>query len=358
MRSFTYPKVVLTKNQKVYLDLKLNSQRLRIWNGSKFQIDLYPNHFPLKERINQGNILAAKVYSKLLSGFNPYDIKVKHKIHTLTDMEILEKVVASKISKGVSNHYERQLKYTLNTLRKYTKNNIDGNVIKALLGRFDNATSYNTMRRSLIVLFNLGKEIGWKKDVISGIKPKKATAKLHKPIRNLVELLNEIKNYNSNLHLCCLLTYGCLLRPHREIRELKWGDFSEDLTSINLSGNRNKSGRNRIVPIPLYIKEVLKKNESHINIFSGTEHPFDPDYFKGIWGRFKKQTNLLEKDQTLYSFRHTGAIDIYRRTGSLEKLRTAMGHSSVMVSLTYLRGLGVTELKENDMPRLVDYSTD
>ncbi len=52
----------------------------------------------------------------------------------------------------------------------------------------------------------------------------------------------------------------------------------------------------------------------------------------------------------VYSFRHTGAIEIYKRTGSLSKLQKAMGHSSLKVSLTYLRGLEVAELTESDMP--------
>jgi integrase len=52
----------------------------------------------------------------------------------------------------------------------------------------------------------------------------------------------------------------------------------------------------------------------------------------------------------LYSFRHSGAIEIYKRTGSLSKLQKAMGHSSLAVSLTYLRGLEVSELEESDMP--------
>jgi integrase len=60
--------------------------------------------------------------------------------------------------------------------------------------------------------------------------------------------------------------------------------------------------------------------------------------------------NLPEQDQTLYSFRHSGAIEIYKRTGSLSKLQKAMGHFSLAVSLTYLRGLEVSELKEEDMP--------
>ena len=58
------------------------------------------------------------------------------------------------------------------------------------------------------------------------------------------------------------------------------------------------------------------------------------------------------KGITLYSFRHTGAIEIYKRTGSLSKLQKAMGHSSLKVSLTYLRGLEVEDLKEEDMPMI------
>jgi len=96
----------------------------------------------------------------------------------------------------------------------------------------------------------------------------------------------------------------------------------------------------------------LKKTEDNLNIFSGKEEPFAPEYFKGLWGRFKKRSRLLEKDQTLYSFRHTGAIDIYKRTGSIEKLKAAMGHSNIIMSLTYLRGLDIAVLKEEDMPRI------
>ena len=36
--------------------------------------------------------------------------------------------------------------------------------------------------------------------------------------------------------------------------------------------------------------------------------------------------------------------------GALTKLQRAMGHSSLNVSLTYLRGLEVAELTESDMP--------
>ena len=143
-----------------------------------------------------------------------------------------------------------------------------------------------------------------------------------------------------------------MLRPHREVRELAWGDFSKDLSTIRLAGSRNKSGRNRVVPVPSYIREILRPSIPEHNLFTGDLRAPNPDYFKSAWGRFKKRSKLLKEGQTLYSFRHTGAIDIYKRTGSIEKLKAAMGHSNIMVSLTYLRGLDVAELREEDMPSL------
>jgi len=42
-------------------------------------------------------------------------------------------------------------------------------------------------------------------------------------------------------------------------------------------------------------------------------------------------------------------LQIFKRTGSIHKLQIAMGHSNLNVSLTYLKGLEVAELKESDM---------
>ena len=152
------------------------------------------------------------------------------------------------------------------------------------------------------------------------------------------------------MYLCCLLTYGCLLRPHQEIRLLKWGDFSDDLSHIRLSGARVKSKRNRVAPVPLYVRKQLVKGNSNDNIFSGSSKPYNRSYFSLVWKRFKRLNEDIDSNVTLYSFRHSGAIEIFKRTGSLHKLQRAMGHSSLNVSLTYLRGLEVAELKEEDMP--------
>ena len=343
-----YPKITLTKENKYYITVYANGKRYRLYNGSSLGINIYPNSFSEPDRFNAANLLASEIFKALQKGNTPSKTISKK----LTDVESLKAGLDYKLAQPFSSHHKTMLKYAFRALVKRT-NGYDINIyqVQETLNHFKKGTSYNMMRRYVSSLIRSAKQFGFELDITS-IRKKKTDAKLHRPIMELECLLEEISQYNENLYLCCLLTYGCLLRPHREVRELKWGDFTEDLSYIRLSGSRNKSGRNRIVPVPYYIKEVLKKSEDHLNIFSGKEEPFAPDYFKGLWSRLKRRSKLLEDNQTLYSFRHTGAINIYKRTGSIEKLKAAMGHSNIMVSLTYLRGLDVAELKEEDMPMI------
>ena len=222
--------------------------------------------------------------------------------------------------------------------------------IGVLLEKYSCKTTYNTVKRHMSVLLNDAVKLGLKSNPLLKVSSKQEKARLHKPIKNIKLLLEEIEGFSFNLYLCCLMTYGCLLRPHREIRQLTWNDFSDDLKFINLSGEDNKSGRNRIVPVPKYIRVKLIRDDSFDNIFTGSTTPPNPHYFCTLWGRFKSISKHLKVGQTLYSFRHTGAIEIFKRTGSITKLQKAMGHSSINVSLTYLRGLEIPELKEDDMP--------
>jgi hypothetical protein len=68
--------------------------------------------------------------------------------------------------------------------------------------------------------------------------------------------------------------------------------------------------RNEItVPVPIYIRELLIKGQPQHNIFSNSTKPLNQDYFKTLWGRFKRVSKLLEQDQTLYSFRHSGEVE-------------------------------------------------
>ena len=339
--SISYPKVCKRTDGKYYVDFRLNNKRVRIFSGRRINSSTAPNTFPIKHRRKEALKLVKEVYD-YLSNNNYSFLRVYNKL------EQFDMLTVKKLKEPLSSDYNKILKRLVSLLRSElaSKGSISVEFIDSISLKYKTITSYNTIRRHVNVLVNYLYENGF--DIKrSKLKSKRQTESLHKPIDDVKDLLERIKMFNENLYLCCVLTYCCLLRPHQEIRLLKWGDFNEDLSRISLSGNKVKSKRNRIVPVP-YLG--LVKSHNNINIFTGEEKPYNRGYFSTLWKRFKRLNPEIDKDITIYSFRHSGAIEIFKRTGSLTKLQRAMGHSSLQVSLTYLRGLEVTELKEEDMP--------
>ena len=349
--SVKYPKIKSDNKKRFYVVFYQKDKRYRLFNGSKINSNLYPNSYPLNKRYEIAQLLAAEVFKYISSGLSVQDPVV---VICKSDKQYLKLALDNKLKGEYSDKYKSMLRFVYDSFTsKLSDENIASNDVKSYLNQYALGVSYNTIKRHLNVLINEARNAGMINNPMESLKAKKTRAKLHKPYKDIKLIFDEIKLFNDNLYLCCLMTYGCLLRPHREIRELKWSDFSDDLNYIHLSGHRNKSGKNRIVPVPIYIRELLVKGHPQHNIFTDTTRPLNEDYFKTLWGRFKRVSKLLEQDQTLYSFRHSGAIEIFKRTGSITKLQKAMGHSSINVSLTYLRGLEIAELKEEDMPTLL-----
>ena len=344
--NLSYPKVCRRKDGKYYIDFKLNNIRYRLFSGKLINSSLSPNSYPLKMRNSVSKKLAKQVYDFIV--INNFSLEKK-----LSKVEEFDKIIELKLSEPLSENYRKTLIIISNILRKelISKSVISVTFLSSIPLKYHNNTSYNTIRKHLNVIINFLIKNNFKIEQLK-LKSRKQKEKLHKPVLDLKSLLERIKDYNKNLHLCCLLTYGCLLRPHQEIRNLKWSNFSSDLSQISLSGEKVKSRKNRIVPVPNYLREHLKITHSDMNIFSNSVKPFNEDYFKGLWRKFKKLNQDIDRNVTIYSFRHSGAIDIFKRTGSISKLQKAMGHSSIKVSLTYLRGLEIPELKQEDMPTL------
>ena len=344
--SLSYPKVCKRRDGKYYVDFKLNYKRYRLFSGRLIGSSLNPNSYPAKQRYSITSTLAKQVYEFIVK--NDYSLS-KPK----PTLEIFDSLIEKKLNEPLSDVYRKALNSYAGILRQelIKKGRITSSFIDSIPLRYNNNTSYNTIRRHINVLVNYlhtnSFPIG-----LSRLKTRKQEEVLHSPINNVGELLIRIEDFNNNLYLCCLMTYGCLLRPHQEIRLLRWENFSDDLSYINLSGSKVKSKRNRIVPVPTYIREVLKRGCNQNNIFSNTLQPYNKGYFSLLWRRFKRLNPDIDKNITIYSFRHTGALDIFKRTGSVTKLQKAMGHSSIKVSLTYLRGLEVPELNEEDMPMI------
>tara|TARA_B100001769_G_C22086032_1_gene585446 strand:- start:707 stop:1660 length:954 start_codon:yes stop_codon:yes gene_type:complete len=317
-----------------------------MFSGNKIGSSLSPNSYPLRLRKSKTELLAKEVYNYLVRNNYSFD-------KPMNSLEWFDQLMSAKLSEPLSKTYRKALNDLASKLRQrlVKSGDINTEYIDSLILKYTNNTSYNTTRRHLNVVINYLYDNGFKIQK-SSLRSRRQIETLHKPIIDVVSLLELVKLFNYNLYVCCLLTYGCLLRPHKEIRMLKWSDFSEDLSFIRLSGYRVKSKRNRVVPVPLYVRKELVKGQYDSNIFSHCKKAYNDSYFSGLWKRFKRHNKNIETGITLYSFRHTGAIEIYKRTGSLHKLQKAMGHSTINVSITYLRGLEIPELEDSDMPRI------
>ena len=240
--------------------------RHRYWNGKAIDVKLKSKDNP--------TLLKAAFELKFREGWRPQPKKKIVKEVPITVIKALQQGVEVKIKQGCSERFIKDAKRIIVLWQRYeseqqikslTLDNLQSSHVRNFLIRPNwSAKTQRTVKSTLSPLL-----AEFKPHLVQSVKLKKPTSTLHKPFDNINETLEDIKAYNQQLYLCCLMTYGCLLRPHREIRELTWSDFSDDLTFIHLSGNRNKSGRNRIVPVPSYIRDILVKGEPHHNIFSG-----------------------------------------------------------------------------------------
>lgn len=349
---------------RVGVSFSYNDKRFRFFNSKAINENFNPNLCKEEEKQKQLDLMLYYFSKSLKKGWRPVKEK-RTKIVKPIDIRLIEACNSSyeqKIKLDYSTYYKKDLKTANSKILKFIDSNnysnlmlseFDTLIARDLINYISNSKrvqlnykrTYSALLSEMFIKFKMTNPFQF-------IKLVKTEEILHKPIKDIKSVFEELYLENTNLHLCCLLAYGCLLRPHREIRNLKWDDFNNDCSQISLSGARNKGKKNRIVPIPLFVQKHLKKGDSGINIFSNNENSFNEDYFKTLWSRYKKKSKLLEPNNTLYSFRHTGAINVYEKTGSLNKLQQVMGHSSINVSLTYLRGLGIKQLSVEDMPDL------
>ena len=352
----------ITKKSKTeyLISFWYGNKRYRYSNGSAIGLNLSPNLFSVNERLRQAEVLCSAFTMVIREGWRPIQLEAEVTIGSIADRSLKRKQ---------SLDYSTSCKKDL----AYVKSHWDGFVRKKRLEEkpiddlsvehirdfiYEYAPSPASManlKRNISALLKDELESNGIVLNFSRIKLPKVPQQLHKPIDDIGALLSDIKEFNPSLYLCCLMTYTMLLRPHREVRCLSFRDFNSDFSQVSLSGSKVKSKRNRVLPVPEVVRgEVVKRftGNRKDNVFTLSEEPYNRDYFKTLWSRYKRQSHLLERDQTLYSFRHTGAIKVFEKTGSLLKLQQVMGHSDMKVSLTYLRGLEVKQLDVEDLPEL------
>lgn len=369
IRNYTEPIIVTTDDLKhrSYVTFNFNNKIEKQYHGKNVGQQINPNRAKsLEEKRHLLKKLQYELHKALETGIYPIDRKTlaeeNVKLHgksLLSAQKLMYEAVKDKLRAGLSKTYKRDLKNVYREFKTFLlKSEAEGPItgistirVEKFLSRFGSTgTYYMNKRRNLGVIISAAGRLDNKEvKVVKEARRRKTKAKLHKAYEKgqLKPILNYLKEDYPNLYLCCLLTYSSWLRPHEEIRLLTLGDFKNDLHEIRLSGNENKGGKVRVVYIPDYARDVLipiiSKLGRNDNIFSLTPEPFNESYFNTAWSRaYKKmfKSGLIFEHQTIYSFRHTAAIEVYKNTKDVYLLQKLLGHSSIIVTLKYLRSLG------------------
>ncbi len=369
---YTEPIIVQAKdlNTRSYIYYYFNGKRYKEYTGKKIGLHIFPNSAKsIKEQKKLLEQLKFEFLTALKSGALNPEISVEKTIVK----ELLNEALKRKLTESLSKSYKSDLKLTLKAFLEALPKNLHSvsifdlktSHIEKYLNQYRSSnTTYSNKRINLMAVFAEASRIVDKEiDIVRKVKAKKSVAKLHEIYNNeeLHTVLNYFEECNPHLHLCCLLVYGTFLRPHNEVRLLAKKHFNKDYSVITLSGIENKSRVIRTVNVPPFvlekIKPILDSLKREDNLFSLNSLPFNDDYFRTLWTRAKKlmlDKGIIRKEQTLYSFRHTASVNVYKKTKDLHILQQLLGHSDMIVTLKYLRGLGVHNMDElkHVMPEL------
>lgn len=360
-------------DKRAFITITIDCIKYREYNGNRINVNIKPNRAKtLEDRNHLLKLLEFEFRKRLEDG--TYQKLISKARQTSTDIEsLLKKALQQKLSSNLNPHYasclEKNCNNFLNFLSKKEResdiNLLDAMRVQEYLDTYRTSpNNYMSKRRELGSLLNYVRNKGFlKSDIMRQTDRLKVKAVLHKTYspKQLKAVLAYLKEKHENLFITCLLTYSTLLRPHIEIRGLKGSDFKADCTEIHLAGDRNKSGRIRTVRIPDYVRDIIYERVSKLgtddNLFSKSTKPYNEYYFKSAWSRHFKimlKLGIVEQGHTMYSFRHSSAVSIYRETKDLNLLKQLLNHNDMLVSLRYLRHLGETSISEmgNYIPKL------
>lgn len=362
-------------SKRAYISVVFKGKRLRFYSGNIIGIRCFPNEAKTHDdRLRLLKQLHFEVKKSLQKGWDPLaNEKTAVTYAVVTTNNALMAVLNEVQTEDLSSRYRydlltigRQLQQFLTQKKLHLEpiSSLSPATLQLFLTQFNSSsTYYMTKRRTLTGLFKRMVDSGViTTSPVKGTSRKKEVHTLNVPYseKQLKALLNHLQKSHPNLFLCALLMYGCFLRPHREIRLLKRRHLNDNCTTITLSGHENKSKRVRVIHLPAYVTKALleygtKDLLSEEYLMSRNGKPVNKDYFKTLWTRQKKlfpaECQLLNS-QTLYSFRHTGAVAVYHKTKDPYRVQQAMFHSSLKVTLTYLRSLGL--ISDNNLSDLPD----
>ncbi len=148
------------------------------------------------------------------------------------------------------------------------------------------------------------------------------------------------------IYKVCMCVYYAGLRPKSELRFLKIENILADRDLIFIPASISKNRKDDYVQMDRNMKEMLSawlQFPKDYYLFGPDGEPSEKhtsaNTFSNRFKKFKIKLRLGE-DFTLYSWKHTRAIDLAEAGADPYQIMQLFRHSSLDITIKYLRGLG------------------
>ena len=215
--------------------------------------------------------------------------------------------------------------------------------------------SYNNYGLNLKTFGNWLVEQGWTKRKHHPFQAMKKTktgnGEKHTPYTQAqLTAILKVAQTDPQFYLFLHFLYYTFARPGKEVRLLQVKDLRE--STIWISQAHDKNDRGRYCDIPSHLQELIA--EAGIKTYLPQDYVFGSKGIPGPEPRgkkyfYKRMRAVLEKvglsDQgyDLYGMKHSGNIQLWLATKDLKAIQKQNGHSTMAMSETYLRGLGLLQ---------------
>jgi integrase len=152
---------------------------------------------------------------------------------------------------------------------------------------------------------------------------------------------------NPELYQFCEFIYYTCTRPKSEARLLQVKHILFDRKLLFVPAHISKNKTDDYIPLGEQILEILqdrKKQPADHYIFGG-EKPRSQNLF-AMWYKPYKDKFGLGEEYTLYSWKHSRAVHLAQAGADPYQIMRLMRHSSLEITMKYLRDLGHVDLKE------------
>lgn len=316
-----------------------------------------------KEKVLEGNAIARALTEKLESGWNPFT-KVKTKDVDKTLFECIDEVYNIKCAYMTPrsqktyfdqlNLFKKWLKsqsldhlYVQNVTREHIRMYLDWLLgVKKYTGK-----THNGHLSTLKTFFNEFVERRYiEKSPVHGFKMVREEVGKNTTYSEYEEKLfdNEVKDQEPEFYLATRFVRYLFLRRSElsllQVKHINWQSKTVIIPSENAK-NRNQDS----VTIPktlekLIIKHRLLELDPEMYIF-GKEFKPSLNKLKRVDDFTDRQREInrnlgIKNECTFYSWKHTGAVELYQRTKDVYVVMRQCRHSDIKMTMRYLRSLG------------------